>query len=90
MRAFFWSIYAIYDVIRFILILMNYITKGVFNIARSKNLKDLVALYSQSRNSTCMDNFKKIMANNKEWARESVLKDPEFFSSLVDIQSEWR
>jgi len=33
-----------------------------------------------------MDNFTKIMENNKKWSEEAVKLDPNYFKDLVDIQ----
>lgn len=33
-----------------------------------------------------MDNFKKIMRNNKEWAKQCVEQDPDYFLRLVNVQ----
>lgn len=37
--------------------------------------------------SVTMDNFERIMANNKIWARAILLEDPDFFNDLAEIQT---
>lgn len=34
-----------------------------------------------------MENFNRIMQNNRNWASECISKQPEFFSKLVNIQT---
>lgn len=36
--------------------------------------------------SAVMDNFERIMENNKIWAQAMLEQDPDFFNSLVDVQ----
>lgn len=33
-----------------------------------------------------MDNFRKIMKNNKEWAKNCVENEPDYFLKLVNVQ----
>lgn len=33
-----------------------------------------------------MDNFKKIMKNNKEWAKKCIEQEPDYFLRLVSVQ----
>ncbi len=55
-------------------------------------IKNLAKLQSISeapyfRNpSAVMDNFERIMDNNKIWAKSMLEQDPDFFNSLVDVQ----
>jgi carbonic anhydrase len=39
------------------------------------------------RESTKMDNFEKIMENNREWAEAMITEDSEYFERLVSIQT---
>jgi len=39
------------------------------------------------RESTKMDNFEKIMENNREWAEAMITEDNEYFERLVSIQT---
>lgn len=62
-------------------------SKQNFDYSR-KSIK-VILTFIQSNNSEeekKLDNFKKIMINNREWAKKCVQEDPDYFLRYLHVQ----
>ena len=53
---------------------------------KSFKLPNNVQRFCSDSTKTAQTNFEKIIANNKQWAADSIKNEPDFFKKLVDVQ----